>query len=303
MRVPIEKERILVYRFWKARFGSSSKHVSVLKEFEIFASTLMSMIDKGLLDSTSLHNYSQSKAWDRLLSSDICKTLPKAVMDQFPAGSSSLHLVVENDKQATPEACFSKDDLAQILQGLHLVFESLLLNPNTQQEPRFLKLLVSIATMCQFKSYLNYYHVLGEDVGQTVSEAGLNSSNVPFCLFSWINNCLEANCTGEIPPQTHFVEKFAPEFHFVTQIYAELFKAGPGAMVELIAESGWTLERIHSLPCGISIPILENIYSCKRNPPSGLSKGAYKILDRDDILELLARSSEVNYYILVRFVT
>jgi hypothetical protein len=291
MRVPVEKESILVRRFWEACFGPSSKNISVKKEFGIFTSNLMRMVEKRLIPSrTKTH---QNTAWNRLCSSGICASLPKAVSDKFSAQTDNQSIFLDLNVGGSSETRFTEDDLIQILQALHLVSESLLLNPNIQEGPQLRKLLISIASICKAKAYLNYYHVFGEDVGQIACLTGIDTSIIPFCLFSWLDKCLENRAAPQLPPFTLFAKKFAPEFFFVMQVYSELFKDGPKAMVEFIAQSEWTLEKIRSLPCGVSLPILENIYSCKRNPPCGLSTQAYKILERDDILKVLESSTEV----------
>ncbi|KAI1304580.1 Anaphase-promoting complex subunit 1 [Mortierella claussenii] len=209
-----------------------------------------------------------------------------------------------------------------ILVALHLVYEDRNINLATCNEGDMAPLLMLLSHLVRWNTWVDAYtrRVFGRNHDIEVPEVFMEYDPLPLGLyeyeppdiFRWISDIvshpeetkpfptLTSLATLRDPDQSLFpVLSSTPcnQLRKVTLFFTSLMTEDDGdqSAVRAIASEAFTDTQLDQLPFGVSIPLREALWKCRRNPSPDLSSDALSFIGRNDLAELASKRTP-GYY-------
>ncbi|KAG0212923.1 Anaphase-promoting complex subunit 1 [Mortierella sp. GBA30] len=202
-----------------------------------------------------------------------------------------------------------------VLVALHLVYEDRSINLATFNEGDLKSLLTLLAHIVRWRTWVDYY--TRRDFSKTritdipAIEVFMEGAAIPLekyeyeppDIYRWISSMVSSpKETAPFPdlaslslirdaeqllvPRTFFppCEQTRKVVRFFTALMND--PEGDQSAVRALVDEAFTNMQLDQLPFGVSVPLREALWKCRRNPPSDLSSNALSLIGRNDLAEL-----------------
>ncbi|KAM7271463.1 hypothetical protein ACFE04_030677 [Oxalis oulophora] len=312
---------VLLWRDGDSAFLSEAD-TNVDSEWQSFCSIIMKMCGKSggpLLKPKS--------SWEFLVNSKFHQNYRKlnCISEISSKTSSNLKVSDHTESNVKQPECLEKpfcsQQLLEILDSLHAVYESLRLESPRRRDLELLGLLLcDIAKFLGEKCYLDHYI---RDFPRLAAKAGTCKPSFPQktppSLFRWLENCLRYGRTSEADDLPSLIYKEGCSVvswaRKIVSFYSILTGAKPvgkklssgfycnvakgsyfnNDQLTVLAMVGerFGLQQLDSLPSGVSLPLRHALDKCREAPPADWPAAVYVLLRREDLaLSCLARTSK-----------
>ncbi|KAF9956767.1 Anaphase-promoting complex subunit 1 [Modicella reniformis] len=204
-----------------------------------------------------------------------------------------------------------------ILMALHLVYEDRNINQATFKEGDMSTLLMLMSHIVRWNTWVDAYsrRDFTNCNNVQVPEVYMDGPTLPLevyeyeppDIFRWISDVvshptetkpfptLQSLSSLRDPEQSEFPKlssALGKQTRKITHFFTELMKDdgdGNQGAVRAVVNEGFTRTELDQLPFGISVPLREAIWRCRRNPSPDLSSDALSFIGRNDLAELASK--------------
>ncbi|KAF9321088.1 Anaphase-promoting complex subunit 1 [Podila horticola] len=326
--LPIDLFQMVKHRFLQLEFSQDIKYTDLRspREWDNLVTTLLSLIS---IDLATPPEKSESESdWDVFLNSDMHRQLGdhpsfRGSNALLPPPSNNpfadmIHKSRQLDALLSNNPPISSLDhcLKFIITALHLVLEDRKINLATCREGDPMPLLMLLCHLSGKTNWIEFYaryDATNIHMGEALVPLG-DREQAPPDLFKWIADIVSRSSSQPTEPfptllslqkerdptQTVFLRLELPpcdQTKKVTKLFTTLMLDidGEQAVVRALASDEFSNTFLDQLPFGVSLPLREAIWKCRRNPSPDLSPKALSFIGRNDLAELKSINQPGHY--------
>ncbi|KAF9112479.1 Anaphase-promoting complex subunit 1 [Mortierella sp. AM989] len=286
-----------------------SFHQSVMSSPKMQTRTLSGILKKPVVNDSD---------WDFFLDSDIhrlMKTHPSFRNESLalPVSDSNPYMGMIMQAQKLATLHFRGPATRQslrldwfypyVLVALHLVYEDRNLNLVTRREGDMVPLLTLISHIVKWETWVDAYsrsdfarhkNIELPDILRWISDFVSHPKETKsFPTLASLATLRDAEQTSFPLLTSTPCEQIRKVTHFFTSLMAG--DGGDQSVVRAIVDEGFTRSQLDQLPFGVSVPLREALWKCRRNPSPDLNSNALSFIGRNDLAELASEKSP-GYY-------
>ncbi|KAF9216256.1 Anaphase-promoting complex subunit 1 [Podila verticillata] len=327
--LPIDLLQMVKHRFLQLEFSQDSQYADVRspREWDNLVTTLLSLISIDLASSTE--KPAPESDWDVFLNSDMHRHLgghPSfrgSTLLPLPSINPFIDMIHKSRQLAalhsnTPPTSSLDHFLQFIITTLHLLLEDRKINIATCREGDPTPLLMLLCHLSGKTTWIDFYARYDtSNIHLSETFVPPDHGHPPPDLFKWISSIVSrspAQATEPFPTltslrkerdptQTVFMRlEFPPceQTNKITKLFTTLMLDidGEQAVVRALASDDFSNTFLDQLPFGVSLPLREAIWKCRRNPSPDLGPKALSFIGRNDLAELKSIKQPGHYITL-----
>ncbi|KAG0040761.1 Anaphase-promoting complex subunit 1 [Podila clonocystis] len=283
--LPIDLLQMVKHRFLQLELSQDSKYADLRspREWDNLVTTLLSLVSIDL--ATPPERPEPESDWDIFMNSDLHRQLGghpsfRGSALLLPPSNNPFAEMIYRSRQLavlhsnTPPTSSLDHCLKFIIRAVHLVLENRKINLATCREGDPMPLLMLMCHLSGKTTWIDFY-------------ARYDTSS------RWITAL-------QNPTQTVFVRlEFPPcdQTKKITKLFTTLMLDidGEQAVVRALASGEFSNTFLDQLPFGVSLPLREAIWKCRRNPSPDLGPKALSFIGRNDLAELKSINQPGHY--------
>ncbi|KAG0035665.1 Anaphase-promoting complex subunit 1 [Podila clonocystis] len=333
--LPIDLLQMVKHRFLQLELSQDSKYTDVRspREWDNLVTTLLSLVSIDL--ATPPERPEAESDWDIFMNSDLHRQLSghpsfRGSALLLPPSNNPFADMIHRSRQLaalhsnTPPTSSLDHCLKFVITAVHLVLENRKINLATCREGDPMPLLMLLCHLSGKTTWIDFYArydtssrwitaLQNIHMGET-SAPTEDHENAPPDLFKWISDIVSrspAQPTESFPTllslqkerdptQTVFVRLELPpcdQTKKITKLFTTLMLDidGEQAVVRALASDKFSNTFLDQLPFGVSLPLREAIWKCRRNPSPDLGPKALSFIGRNDLAELKSINQPGHY--------